>query len=213
MLPIHNRFDFKGKGSDLFVVILLTLIIPMIILYAVFAGSVFFAVLSGSKSGAALAGITSFLMTLFLLILIIPYIYYVYKWFFNIQYKTYNIHWETNTWDACSKIAFEILLTVITLGIYFPAAYLKLYKFFISHTVAASTSDKRNFDYDLETGTDFLYIWGQTLLAMITLGIYYPWVYCNIIKRVLGKTYLEETVSISANVSPETIEPNTEITE
>ena len=46
-----------------------------------------------------------------------------------------------------------------------------------------------NFGFELEPIPDFLFIWGQTLLAIITLGIYYPWAMAKIGKRVLAKTY------------------------
>jgi len=31
-------------------------------------------------------------------------------------------------------------------------------------------------------------------LTIITLGIYYPWAYCNITGRILSKTYTEQIV-------------------
>lgn len=69
---------------------------------------------------------------------------------------------------------------------------LKLYKYFVEKTVATNDSRKLTFGYDIEPSQDFLFIWGQTLLSIITLGIYYPWAFCKIGSRVLSKTYLEE---------------------
>ena len=89
-------------------------------------------------------------------------------------------------------IAFEILLTIITLGIYFPIAMIRLYKYFADKTIANGTDRKLKFGYDIDPLNDFLFIWGQTLLTIITLGIYYPWAFCKIGKRILSKTYLTE---------------------
>jgi uncharacterized membrane protein YjgN (DUF898 family) len=89
----------------------------------------------------------------------------------------------------------QILLTIITLGIYFPLAYLKLYKYFIEKTIAIKESETLHFGFDLENGKDFIFIWGQTLLSVITLGVYYPWAYCKIGKRFLNKTFLTKNVS------------------
>ena len=93
------------------------------------------------------------------------------------------------------KIAIEALLSVVTLGIYLPLATVKLYKYFVERTVARSDESNKQFGYDIEPKDDFLFIWGQTLLTIITLGIYYPWAFCKVLDRVVGKTYVEEVAA------------------
>jgi hypothetical protein len=73
-----------------------------------------------------------------------------------------------------------------------PMAILRLYKYFSEKTIATSPERKLKFGYAIDQLNDFLFIWGQTLLTIITLGIYYPWAFCKIGKRVLSKTYLRE---------------------
>lgn len=128
-------------------------------------------------------------------ILMIPYIYFFYKWMVAISYKTYTISWQTNFWNSCGKIAVEILLSLVTLGIYMPLATLRLYKYFTDRTVAASADRTLTFGYDIDQLDDFLFIWGQSLLTIVTLGIYYPWALCKIWSRVMGKTYLTEAAT------------------
>ena len=123
----------------------------------------------------------------------IPYMYLIYKWMVNIDYKKYNISWETSFWPSCGKIAFEILLSIITLGIYGPLAMLRIYKYFADRTVAVADDSKFKFGYDIDHLNDFLYIWGQILLTIITIGIYYAWAFSKIGNRILSKTYLEKT--------------------
>jgi uncharacterized membrane protein YjgN (DUF898 family) len=48
------------------------------------------------------------------------------------------------------------------------------------------------FGYDIDQLNDFKMIWVQILLTVITLGIYYPWAFCKVSQRVLGKSYIEE---------------------
>jgi len=93
---------------------------------------------------------------------------------------------------SCGKILVEILLTVITLGIYMPLAYLKLFKYFSERTIAQKETLSLQFGYELDLKNDFLFIWGQLLLTIVTLGIYYPWAYAKIGRRVLAKTYVAE---------------------
>jgi len=173
---------FQGKGGKLFVILLLTMMLPVILLtvalstYLIKNGSpVPYGMLTGQ---------------LVMTILMIPYLYFIYKWMVNIDYKNYTVSWETNVWKSCGKIAVEIILSVITVGIYMPLAMLRLYKYFTDRTVAASADRKHRFGYDIDQLNDFLFIWGQTLLTIITLGIYYPWAICKTGNRILGKTYL-----------------------
>ena len=70
-------------------------------------------------------------------------------------------------------------------------ATLKLYKYFTERTVANNGEIKRKFGFDSDNMNDFLFIWGQILLTIITLGIYYPWSICKTHKRLISKTYLE----------------------
>jgi len=68
---------------------------------------------------------------------------------------------------------------------------LKLYKYFAERTEANSAVANKKFGYDLESGKDFLFLWGQLLLTAITLGIWFPWAYSRINERVIGKTFVE----------------------
>jgi uncharacterized membrane protein YjgN (DUF898 family) len=104
-----------------------------------------------------------------------------------------KITWKTEFWPSCGKIASEILLSVITVGIYYPLALVRLYKYFTEKTIASGNNRELKFAYDADQAGDFLFIWGQNLLTIITLSIYYPWALCKITKRILSKTYVEES--------------------
>jgi len=178
-----HSLKFQGKGGKLFVILLLTIMLPIIIL------SIFMAKYLGNHEQ-----IVSFMIIqqIVMIIILIPYMYFVYKWMINIDYKDFNISWNTNFWESCGKIAIEMILTLITVGIYMPLAMLRLYKHFSEKTIVASQDRKLRFGYDIDQLNDFLFIWGQTLLTIITLGIYYPWAFCKIGNRILSKTYLTE---------------------
>lgn len=178
-----SRFEFKGRAGKLLLIIILSCIIPMVLLTIVMTNSL----LEGNPDPSLLA-ITNALSV----IIMIPYIYLIYNWMVDVKFKEYHIRWETSFINSCGKILLEILLILITLGIYMPLGYLKLYKYFIERTVAESRDKTLHFGYELEDKDDFIYIWKQLLLVMITLGIYYPWAIANVGKRVLGKTYLED---------------------
>jgi len=188
-------FEFLGKGGKLLVIFLLTLILPMIFFFAAIGVA-----LAGNQqlflnpsSGSVFS---SFIMIIAVVVLLIPYMYYFYKWMVDVKYKNYLIRWETSFWKSCGKIALEILFSVITIGIYYPLAMLRLYQYFVERTVAVSAERTKKFGYDIASKDDFLFIWGQLLLTIVTLGIYYPWAYSKVIGRILGKTYLVEFSTI-----------------
>lgn len=188
-------FEFQPNGTSLFVILLITSL-PLFLLFYILSfipgGTV------GERSAWATFGIQ--VLTYFL---IIPMIYSVYNWFMNFDYDNLNIHWETDLWESMGKIALELFFTVITLGIYFPMMYIKLYHYFVGHTVAENELKKYNFGYDIEQKDDFLYFWGQTLLFIVTLGFYYPWMVQKLGRRFISKTYVEkvETTEDEAEVS------------
>ena len=178
-----NGLRFQGKGAKLFVIILLTLMLPMVGLSVIMMQ--FFL----DCSQDLMFSIASQMVTM---IIMIPYLYYFYKWMIDIKYKEYSISWKTKFWAAFGKIAIEFLIMMLTVGIYMPLAYLRLYKYFAERTVAESSDNQLTFGYDIDQLGDFLFIWGQLLLTIVTVGIYYPWAFCKIGKRILSKTYLEK---------------------
>ena len=178
-----TKFEFKGKGGTLFLILLLSVLAPTILLTLIMGKHL-------------IAMNQNFLYTLIYqgvaMIILIPYFYLIYKWMINIKYKDYHIQWQTNFFESCGKILVEVLLIMITLGIYMPLAYLKLFKYFSERTIAQKDNSTLQFGYELDSKNDFLFLWGQMLLTIITLGIYYPWAYSKIGKRVLSKTYVTE---------------------
>ena len=180
-----KNLEFAGSAGKLFKIFLFSVFLPMLILIGIMVVLQIKNGLTDSKLiGYYTNGITLFIM--------IPYMYFFYKWMVNVKFKEYAIRWETGFWNSCGKILLEIILSIITIGIFYPLAILRLYQYFLDRTFAVSESHKKGFGYDLEAGKDFLFIWGQLLLILVTLGVYYPWSYCKINSRILSKTYTEQ---------------------
>ena len=177
--------EFKGKGGELFVIILVTYLIPIAFIALL---STIFTLFNHMHQSPVASGIIQ-VISMFVMI---PYTYFVYKWMVNVKYKSYTIAWQTDAWDSFGTILIQYILTVITIGIYYPLAMLKLYKYFAEKTIATGDTGSKKFGYDLEAGSDFLFLWGQVLLIIVTLGIYFPWAFCKISERVIGKTFTEE---------------------
>ena len=175
-----NKFEFTGKGSDLFLITLFSVVLPFTFFLFVAIIVVFTLGLIGLKGAAVNPSsntsiqLFAFIFVLGVMFLLIPYFYYSTKWKISFKIKGYIIQWETNFWDSAKKMALEISLSTITLGIYAPLAMLKLFKYFGERTIATSATSRKKFGYDIEPKDDFLFIWGQSLLSIITFGIYCP---------------------------------------
>ncbi len=175
--------EFQGKGSDLFIILLVTLFLPMIIF--VMVGFKYLLALSTMNVGYR------YLFQVVEYLVLLPYMYFAYRWTVNLRVKNYIINWQTKPLHAMGTMARELLLTFATLIIYLPAASLNLYKYFMDRTVADNGISKMKFGFDIDLKNDFLFIWKELLLCIITLGLYYPWAFCKINSRILGKTFTE----------------------
>ena len=86
----------------------------------------------------------------------------------------------------------QMLLSVITLGIYLPAAYMKVYRYLVGHTeIHVGQKQEGRFGFQAQTGRGFGLLWGQMLLTAVTLGIYTPWAMAKVGKYFLSNTYVE----------------------
>lgn len=94
------------------------------------------------------------------------------------------------------------LLSMITLGIYLPWFIVDLVKFHQGHLTGVR-SDGRVFRLNstLTGGELFKTFFVNYLLTMITLGIYAPWMLCNVQRVVLGATTIREGEAVVGTVA------------
>ncbi|WP_320051641.1 DUF898 family protein [uncultured Acetobacteroides sp.] len=175
------RYKFDGDGLTLFGIFTLLMVVPIMAI---------------SFLAIALYGVQSveegILLNVYQLVALAPLYTLLLKWMVNGSYNGYRISLKVDFFRFMGFIFLHLLLTVITVGIYFPLFYLKIYKYVLSHTSCENAAgDRVALDYDLEQGGDFMLIWGQLLLTIVTLGIYLPWAYTRITERVFSKTSLE----------------------
>lgn len=98
---------------------------------------------------------------------------------------------DTDFFPETGKIVIELVFAGTTFSIYFAMAFIRLYRYFSVHTKSNVVEGKQiSMGYDGNQVSDFLFIWGQILLTVITLGTYFPWAFSRIVQRVLTQTYL-----------------------
>lgn len=198
----HSVYDgekavFNGTGKKLFKYYALALILPVLAITIIFT-----AILTAVLVATGFTGDpeqNTFLELVIILILYpilffacIPFVYLMYKWYVNIGWKTLTVKWETEFWPSCLFIAGQLLLTLITVGIYWPVFLIKAWRYFSEKTIVQDNGAavaKLGFEGDTKQG--FMLLWGQALLSIITLGVYLPWAYANCIRYFITNTYTD----------------------
>jgi len=181
---------FAGKGGRLFVILLLALVLPL------GAVGAYVGVLSVRWGDLAYAFYNPAQVLLFVLLGLIVLgflsanVYLVYRWVFtNLRYQEHAVRWNTELWGSTAYVWGQILLTVVTVGIYGPAAYVRVYRYFVNRTGVDKDGQRLGgLTFEGSVGKGFGLLWGQGLLCLITVGIYIPWAAARV-----GKWYLSNT--------------------
>ncbi len=184
--------EFLGKGGKLFVYFLLALWLPIVIVSVVYGLVLASRVGRGALAGTGMVTTSTLVLTAIVFIVLIPFMYLANKWYVNIRWNDAVIRWRTRFWPSVGLILGQILLTIITAGIYGPAALLRLYRYFVGRTaIFEGENEVGRLGFDGSIGRGFGLIWGQTLLAIVTLGVYFPWGWARIGRWMLGASYFE----------------------
>jgi hypothetical protein len=127
-----------------------------------------------------------------------PYLYLIYRWIFNnLRPGRQAVRWDTRFWPAVGFIFLQLILTLLSALVYWPGAYIRLYAYFARRTALVEGGSVRQaVGFDGPVGAGFLLLWGQTLLTLVTLGIYTPWAMARI-----GRWFAEHTTLESPSES------------
>lgn len=176
----NRKFKFNGTGGALFVIITAYIVISAILIVLLaFAKHQTFATIA--------IGIVMYLVFSAL-------IYGINRWYINLSYDNNKIKMVKGGYIAGSLfIAQEIFFAVITLGLYLPAAIIRIDRYFIDRVEVRDEDDVvvATLGCDLNLVDDYLYFLGQMVFTILTFGIYGAWAMCNIYKRILGKSYIK----------------------
>ncbi len=185
----ESRFEFLGRPLAL-----LPLFLVLVVVAAVLAGVLLGArgpsQVDPSSGGAALA--TTF-TTFALILLVMPIlIYVIYKWAVHYRWNDVTVRWQTWFFPSFGFMVGQLALAMITLGIYWPAACLRLYRYFVRRSVLLHEGvEIGRLGFEGRIGRGFWFLWGQSLLSLVTAGIYLPWGLARMGRWVLDRTWLE----------------------
>lgn len=183
----YDKFEFTGKGMTLFSFSVLLVVVPSLI--ALLLMQTFFVyILAGSQSV-----LVWMLLSIILLgLLLVFYQAALARWSINFIWGRKDVTSTVRIWNAGWFLAGQLFLTMVTLGFYGPMAMLRAYRYFISRTIVGEENVEARFGFTLNTWRDYGYCLGQNLLTIVTLGVYTPWCYANVMRRLVSQTYAED---------------------
>ena len=188
-----QSLGFAGRGGGLLLIVALTLGVPMIPLILVRLRLDPTAFRSLSVVNPFQAFMLQLLAQLIFWSFFAAYLYLIYRWFFtNLRYGGKSLSWTTSFWPSVSMFWIQILLSILTLGVYLPAAYIRIYRYLVGHSeIRTEQKLQGRLGFRGQAGRGFGLLWAQMLLTAVTLGVYAPWALAKVGRWFLSNTYVE----------------------
>jgi uncharacterized membrane protein YjgN (DUF898 family) len=201
-----DRIRFSRGGLALFKSTLLGLIVPLSLWAAAFFSLVskIDSLIKAAKPNPAMIGsLSSLKIAVFILLffIAIPFGCLLFRWIIEIKTGAVQVRFEGNIAKTFGWIALQTILSIVTMGIYWPAQAIRTWKYFAARVswkkiVPKGTAIDVNepvgyagFDGSMKKG--FVLLWTQALLCAITLGLYFPWAFARSAEYFMGHTFVE----------------------
>ncbi len=190
----YNYLSFRGNAITLFGIVVLFLILPYVAILTILAvcGITAFT----SVDAMSLVSLWVVLGVAVALLLESIFICLYYRWLIEFSYGSKRITTKFPSWSGIWFILGQMVLTIITFGLYAPMMWLRTLRFFLSRTVVGDVTVESRMGMSLVPWRDWAYIWGQLLLTAITAGIYMPWAYARISTRFFPRCFVEDVASV-----------------
>lgn len=184
--------SFRGKPMRLFAISILAAVAPTVVT----------TIVAATLSGGAMTGtldMMSFAPLLALGIVVVElffvslYVVLTYAWMTNLTYGDKVLTSRLSALPATGFVMGQIVLTLLTCGLYAPMAELRIMRYVAERSVVVSPEgEEKSLGLRLRSWRDWAWLWGQVLLLTITLGLYLPWYYAKVMNRFGGRLYVED---------------------
>lgn len=124
-----------------------------------------------------------------ILILMGPLMTILYTWMVQFTWNGLEVRWKAPFVGTALFVIGQVLLILITLGLWWPAASVHLYRYFVKHlSVAPEGADQRPLAFTGKAGEGYWFLWGQALLTLVTIGFYGAWSGPTVARWFLDRT-------------------------
>jgi uncharacterized membrane protein YjgN (DUF898 family) len=201
-----ERIRFSRGAFALFSYILFALIIPLALWFVAFLslGAKIDSLEKAPKPDPANIGaFSSIQIAVFILLFFvaIPFCCLLLRWIIEFKTGVVRVRFEGKIANACGFLALQTFLSIITLGLYWPAQAIRTWNYFANRISwkrcipqgtevdATDLIGRAGFDGSIKKG--FFLLWTQALLCVITLGLYFPWAFARSAEYFIGDTFVE----------------------
>lgn len=185
------KFDFHGTGIDLMSILILGLIMPFILLVVVSVA----VTAGGLLAESVVATIVGMVMIMVASVAIYSLGYALLaRWMLRLSYGDKVLKSNFSLLGATLYIIEQWAFTIFTLGLYAPMMSLRIVKYFVSEITCGEGRERVRLGMRLRSWRDWAYVWGHTLLVVVTLGIYTPWFYARLMNRFVPRIYIDSEV-------------------
>lgn len=169
-----------------------------IFFWLIFIASIYFPFKIATDIIANNANTTTILVASVLLVCTLPIFFaFIMKWLVTFIYKDKIILPAYKYSDAIGYFFKHLLLTIASLGIYFPVFLSKIYQYLIENLRIFNYSHNMQITTNLNHKKGFIIFWKYFILSIITLGFAFPILITKRLNFVLG--------NISTNIYPHEI--------
>jgi uncharacterized membrane protein YjgN (DUF898 family) len=192
------RCGFAGSAEKLLKKYIPGVLLPAVAWFVI-SSCVSLALENAAKSSKSMelfnpAG-TALIIGIFALFLVAltPFLAAFFVWLCDFRWENKRIVSRAETKDAALYIARQIGLSILTIGIFFPAASINIWRCLASSVyLMEEKKPKYRLQFGGKTLSGFFYFWSQTLLCLVSFGIYTPWACARIVRFFITNTGVAE---------------------
>lgn len=186
----RRPLGFHAGGMGLFSIIILVALLPVVVgLFLVQEVDIVPRILALDRVTLILAGVLFALVVLswvsFLLVVL-------FRWMINMSCGEERVVAKVSLARATLFMMGQILLTIFTLGLYYPMMELRMLQYFAEGTEVVYEGKARRMGFSIRSWRDWAYVWGQMLILCAMGGIYLPWYYARVLNRFVPRAYIED---------------------
>lgn len=181
-----HALEFRGSASALFSYAVLLCVAPAFVVYSLVP-----VVMMRASAGTEGMYVLCWFLYILLLAFVCVYRAVAVKWFVDFTYGGKRLLSTVCGWRAGCFVFGQALLVLVTLGLYYPMALLRVWRYYVGRLVLGREEVEDRFGFTMQPGRNYLFVLGQLLLTVVTFGLYFPWAYARVASLLVGRSYVE----------------------
>lgn len=187
-----HRVSFRGKTKNLVRALTLGLVVPIL----AFVGLLF--LIGNTVTIKPPRGVSPTVIPLLYAACTVifaaslgPFLFFFVSWCCDFKVGVNRISIQAKPDKASNFIALQLAISALTLGLYLPIAFMRVWGYLAERAIISDGSSKiGNFGFTGTTLRGCMGIWVNAALCVITLGIWTPWGVASILRYLAQNTFV-----------------------